>query len=76
MLPTDQYYFDVTIGLLQNNQWPLGKSCLINFMSNDKIRGTVNLNSQGSSFCKFIIAQYQNKLNIQKDVYTPITITD
>ena len=76
MLPTDQYYLDVTIGLLQNNQWPLGKSCLINFMSNDKIRGTVNLNSQGSTCCKFIIANQQNKLTIQKHDYSPITITD
>lgn len=76
MLPTENYHANMTIGLLQNNQWPLGKSCLINFMTDHKIRGTVSLNSQGSSFCKFIIAQYQNKLNIQKDVYTPITITD
>lgn len=76
MLPTENYHANMTIGLLQNNQWPLGKSCLINFMTDHKIRGTVSLNSQGSSFCKFIIANQQNKLIIQKHDYSPITITD
>lgn len=76
LLPNGNYCANLTIGLVQKTPWPIGKSCLINFMTNDKIRGTVVLNGQGSSFCKFIITNQQNKLNINKYDYTPVTVTN
>ena len=76
LLPNENHSANLTIGLVQKTPWPIGKSCLINFIINDKIRGTTELNSQVSQFCNFIITNQQNTLNINKYEYTPVTVTN
>ena len=76
LLPNDEYCANLTVGLLQKVPWPLGKTCTINFKTNDKIRGTVILTAQGSQFCKFIITNQQDMLNIHKYDYTAVTVSN